>query len=146
MKSVTVYCDIRDVVPKENITRELNWYDPIKREMQFFEGGQLTFKYMEDEYLIKMGAQERKRRGITTTYRMLPVVEELEIRNYKNTYATSNMEQIVEFFNDYANYNVTEVMIDSYTNNSVTFNIPDKEVDDFTYQLERNRFARYRVD
>ena len=146
MKTVTVYHNVQQTIPKEEITRELNWYDPIKREMQIFNGGQLSFKYMEDEYLLKMGDEERIRRGIKTTFRLLPVVEVLKVRNYSNPQTSSDRDKIMDFYNDYSNYNLTEVSIDGFARDSITFALPDKEIDDFTYQLDRNNFSRYIVD
>ena len=108
--------------------------------MQVLIGGKLTFIYEEDDYLIKMGEVERKRRGISSTYRMLPKAEKVEVENYNITNRTTNQKEIEKWFSSYLNYNNSNISIESKEYIAIEFNVPEKEIDDFTYQAERNGF------
>jgi hypothetical protein len=138
MATVLVPFQMRELVPKEPIQRELCWYDPLREEMRIFFGGQLKFEYREDDYLVAMSPDERRRRGIKSTYRLLPKVEELQVRNYNNTVRTSNRHRVFSWFRDYINYNNTDATISDQTHYGVEFSVPDDEVSDFVYDLERN--------
>lgn len=144
MTTVTVLYNIESKPVKENLKRELRWYDTIKQEMQIFEGGQLGFEYKEDEYLVAMGEEERKNRGITTTFRMLPKVEDLEVVNYNNVKTTDNEKEVKKWFGNYTNYNDSDATVVSSDRYGIEFNVPDKEVDDFLYNCERNGFRTRR--
>ena len=110
--------------------------------MLHFEGGQLEFESKEDEYLIKMGASERNQRGIRSTFRLLPKITDLEINSTKK--ALDNV-LFKKFFDGYLNYNVSNIVADISSKTSAVCSVPDDEVDDFTYQLERQGFY-YEVD
>ena len=100
MSEITVLFDIKEESSKEKINEELNWYDIIKQKMLVFHGGKLAFRYKEDDYLIKMGEEERHRRGIKSTFRMLPEVEELIVDNHfsMNRAYFFNINHIVIFY------------------------------------------------
>lgn len=140
MPEVIVLYKVETGPVRENIDRELNWYDPIKQEMQIFNGGILDFKYKEDDYLISMGVEERQRRGISTTYRMLPHVKDLKVVNYNNVKTTVNKVEVKKWFDDYVNYNITNASMIGFSRGGITFDVPKKEIDDFLYQAERNGF------
>lgn len=141
MPVVTVIFKIDENPVKEKMEQELRWYDIIKQEMQIFQGGKLGFEYREDEYLIKMGEVERKKRGINSTYRLLPKVEELEVINYNNINKNTNQKEIEKWFSSYLNYNDSNITVAVTNNTEIEFDVPKKEIDDFTYQLERNSFS-----
>ncbi len=138
MAEITVLYNIKEEPSKEKINEELKWYDIIKKEMQYFKGGKLAFKYKEDEYLVKMGKEERQRRGIKTTYRTLPLVEDLEVNNHFNMIKTTNQKNIEKWFNSYNNY--SEATIEETNRESIVFEVPDNEKEDFCYELERRGF------
>ena len=140
MSAVTIIYKLEEKPVKEKIERELNWYDIIKKEMQIFHGGKLSFKYRKDDYLIKMGEKERKRRGIKTIFRILPEVEDVEVINYNKTNKIDNKNKVEKWFNEYINYNNTEAIVVSRDGNELIINIPEKEKDDFIYQIEREGF------
>jgi len=140
MSIVTVFYNINSQPAKENIQQELRWYDTIKKEMQLFKGGKLGFEYKKDDYLVKMGASERQRRGINSEYRLLPKVEDLVITNYNKTNETTNKQEVEKWFNDYLNYNNSDIEIATSSNAEIEFEVSEKEKDDFTYQLERAGF------
>ena len=141
MKQLSVIYRKRNESTKALSKNDLNWYDPIKKEMQHFEGGQLEFKYKEDEYLVAMGAEERQKKGIHSTFRLLPEVVDLEI---KSTAKILDDKLFLKFFDNYLNYNNSNVIIDIKKNSAICF-VPDEEFDDFSYQLERQGF-NYEID
>ena len=135
MQTVIVNYPIK-LVP-EKINRELFWYDPLKKEMLRFEGGQLKFEYQEDKSLVEMGEDERKRKGIKSTYRMLPKVIDMEIKNNKREIDKNKLKN---WYKQYSNYNYSNSVIDNENNNNMSFFVPDDEIDDFTHQLSINNF------
>jgi len=135
MQTIIVNYPIK-LVP-EKINRELFWYDPLKKEMLRFEGGQLKFEYQEDKSLVEMGEDERKRKGIKSTYRMLPKVIDMEIKNKKREIDKNKLKN---WFNQYLNYNDSNSKINNENNDNISFAVPDDEIDDFTHQLSRNNF------
>jgi len=114
----------------------LNWYDPIKKEMQYFEGDYLEFRYVEDEYLVAMNASDRLKKGIKSTYRMMPVVVHVEKKSNKE----SEDERFKKFFDNYLNYNVSDIIANLGNKSRAVCVVPDAEVDDFSYQLNRQGF------
>ena len=105
--------------------------------MQTFEGGYLNFEYKEDKYLIDMDPEEKKRKRITTNYRSIPKVEDLEITVYKKK---KDKEKLKKWFNNYSNYNITKIKVNFVTDTGMAFNVPSKEIKNFSYQLHRNGF------
>jgi hypothetical protein len=137
MNLVFVNYPINNNPEKDKIIKQLFWYDPIKQEMQTFEGGYLKFEYKEDQYLINMDPEEKKRKKITTNYRSIPKIEDLEITVYKKK---TDKEKLKKWFNNYLNYNVTKIEVSLVTDVGMAFNVPVKEIEDFSYQLHRNGF------
>lgn len=129
MKTIVVNYTFKTDPTKVNVERELMWYDIIKKEMQYFAGGQLVYKYKHDDYLEKLGYEN--------TYRLLPEVVELKGKSDK---IISNKNKILKWFKSYVNYNDSEIEVEGGNENEVIFNVPDNELDDFSYQLERNCF------
>lgn len=137
MPEVTVLYKVKTGPVRENIDRELLWYDDLKKEMMVFSGGKLDFEYKEDEYLVGMGSEERKRKGITTTFRMLPKVGDLEVVNYNKIKTTTNEKEVKKWFDDYVNYNITNASIVWSNRDGITVDVSNEELDDFLYQAER---------
>jgi len=140
MSEITVLFNTKKEPVRENIQRELLWYDGLKKELLTFHGGQLVFEYKEDNYLVGMKLDERIKKGITTTYRLLPKVKDLEVVNYSKTKTITNEEKVKKWFDNYINYNDTNVSVISLDKQGMLVNIPEKEIDDFLYQAERNGF------
>ena len=135
MKEITALFNIRQEPVIEKINEELNWYDTVKREMVVLHGGKLGFEYKKDEYLVKMGEGERQKRGIKSTYRMLPKAVDVEVKNYNKTKIITNQKEIESWF--YSSAYINDIFIDGITEEGIIFSVPDEEVDDFCYQLER---------
>ncbi|HUS49289.1 MAG TPA: hypothetical protein VMZ91_03945 [Candidatus Paceibacterota bacterium] len=138
MAEITALFRFKEIPSKEIINEEHNWYDNIKQEMLVFKGGKLSFEYKEDEYLVKMGEVERTKRGIISTYRMMPKIEDLEVDNHFKMTEVTNKNNIEKWFDSYGNY--TEASIERIEPRGIVFEVPENEVDDFYYQLERQGF------
>ena len=144
MPEVTIIFNVKNEPVKEKVERELFWHDGLKGELLRFFGGKLSFEYREDEYIVAMHPSERKRRGITTTYRMLPKVEDIEVINYNKTRITSNEKDVRKWFGDYLNYNITDASIIGGDRNSLTIEVSEDGIDDLLYQSERKGFRARR--
>lgn len=138
MPQVTMLYKTETKPIKENGEKALQWYDNVKKEMLSFHGGRLKFEYIEDEYIVKMSQEERMSKGITSTYRMLPKVEDVSIVNYCKTKTTTNEKVVRKWFNDYLNYNITNASIVEEGSQGIIVDVSDGEMDDFLYQAERN--------
>lgn len=141
MPLVTVLYTVKTGFVKEKIQRDLSWYDTVKKEMKVFSGGKLEFEYKKDKYIEKMKEQERKEKGIKSSYRLLPVVKELEVVNYNKVEKKSDQDKIKKWFDDYLNYSNSKAAMTGFDESGMTIQITDEETEDFLYQLERNGFA-----
>ena len=137
MKTVTVNYKINNESVKVKMQNTIRWYDSIRGEMLEFYGGKLIFEYKEDPYLVEMGEEERQKKGIDSTFRLLPEVIDVETRENKKV---SDEKDVKKWFNSYLNYNNSYAEIDFIGKDNIVFNVPDNEADDFLYQLERNSF------
>ena len=127
--NITIYFSAKNKNIKEKVESNLQWYDIILKKMNFFKGGKLEFKYQKDEELEKLGYKN--------PYRTLPQVVELERTVSKKI---TNKDEVIKWFKDYLNYNNNNIEIISSGSNGIEIDVPEKEVDDFKYQLDRNRF------
>ena len=137
MANIEVIYTIKNKSIREKVNRDLQWYDNLKQEMQYFKGGQLVLKYKFDKYLDTLSEKERIKIGYKTPYRLLPEVTDLNVMAFKSE---SNKDKILKFFTDYLNYNNSDISIISEDETSMNFDVPEKEIDDFSYQLDRNNF------
>ena len=138
MSEITVLFKIKEEPIKEKINEELNWYDTIKKKMIVLYGGKLSFEYKKDEYLVKMGEEERQKRGIKSVFRMLPKAIDVEVKNYNKIEKITNKKEIENWF--FSSSYVNDIFVEDINNEGIVFDVPDKEVDDFCYQLERQSF------
>jgi hypothetical protein len=122
----------------EKVNQRLQWYDIVKKEMIVLYGGRLDFEYKEDPYLVKMGEVERKRRGLKSTFRLLPKAVDMEV---KVKQSTSDEAGIKKMINDYLEYNDTKVSVVEENKEGIVLEVPEEEVEDFAYECERNGFA-----
>ena len=134
---VVLYKTTREPV-REKGEKELQWYDSLRGEMLPFFGGRLGFEYREDEYIVAMSKEDRVEKGISSTYRMLPKVVDVEIVNYNKMKTSTNEKVVKKWFDDYVNYNITEAYISGWGDNGITVVVSDDELDDFLYQAERS--------
>ena len=112
---------------KEKVENSLQWYDTILKKMNTYKGGKLEYKYQKDEELEKL--------GYDNPYRILPEVAELEKTISKSV---SNKEEVIKWFKSYMNNSNIEII--SSGSNGIEINVPEKEVNNFKYELDRNRF------
>ena len=134
---VVLYETMREPL-REKGEKELQWYDGVRGEMLSFFGGRLGFEYREDEYLVAMSQEDREKKGISSTYRMLPKVVDVEIVNYNKMKTTTNEKVVRKWFDDYVNYNITEAYVSGWSDSGLTIVVSNEEMDDFLYQAERH--------
>lgn len=108
---------------KEEVDRDLYWYDNIKKEMMHFKGGRLKYEYKFDKYLAD--------NGYVNHYRILPTVENLEVVKYKKV---SDYNKIKEWIKK------NNINIISEDDRSIHININDTEKEDILDEIERKRF------
>lgn len=142
MKSITVfYPEKREIIDVE-INNDLYWYDNIKKEMCHFKGSHLDFEYKEDDFLIKMGKSERLKRGINTTYRLVPKATGKKIRKNKTV---KDVKKVKAEIKNFINYNDAVLEIVSENNDYVNVLVPDNSIEDFCYHMERQS-VRFKID
>ena len=130
---VTVLFSARIEKEFKKVERDLLWYDSMLMKMKTFKGGYLEFEYGRDEELVEAGHPH--------PYRMMPKVAEwFEPINKKVT----NEKEIIDWFNNYSNYNNSDVEVIGYVDSGIEFDVPDKELDDFLYECERRSFRTRR--
>ena len=112
---------------KEKVENSLQWYDTVLKKMNTYKGGKLEYKYQKDEELEKL--------GYDNPYRILPEVAELEKTISKSV---SNKEEVIKWFKNYMRNSDIELI--SSGSNGIEINVPEKEVNNFKYELDRNRF------
>ena len=127
--NITIYFSAKNKNIKEKVENNLQWYDTMLKKMNTFKGGKLEFKYQKDEELEKLGYKN--------PYRTLPQVVELERTISKKI---TNKDEVNKWFKDYINYNDNNIELISSGANGIEINVPDNEVEDFKYELDRNRF------
>jgi len=120
MKQILVLNTEKDIIKKQSIDRELIWYDHEKKEMLKFNGGKLAFEYAFDDDLQK--------------FRMLPKVEEL-FKSKKEK--TIDKNSVNTWFELYSRYNDTTAKVAEHVDKGIIFEVDEKELEDFTYDLER---------
>lgn len=116
------YNTVKEYKNKES-KKDLLWYDTKKHKMYSFNASKLDFKYKYDNELNE--------------YRMLPdPIDEIE----KYSVNVLDRKSIDKWFDSFLNYNNISSSIVSRGENSITFFVNSKELDDFVYSLERNNF------
>ena len=130
MKDIKILYNFKNEEIKEKINNDLMWYDDVKKEMLYFKGSKLSFKYVEDDYLVK--------KGLKNTFRMLPFVEEVYNKIYKKV---SDKDDVLNFVNNYYNYNNYYLNIMGEDKEGLNIEIEDSGVEDFSYELERLGFS-----
>jgi len=128
MKQVFIKIEEKEQREYQKIEKELLWYDNIKKELLSFKGGKLNYKYKKDEYLEKLGYKN--------PYRLLPEIEEIKEPINKKV---NNTDKINKFILSYNNYN-DEILSSFVEGDSVICEINDKDIDNFTGELDRNNF------
>ena len=111
----------------QKIIRDLFWYDPEYQILRKFKGTRMDWEYYYDTSLSK------------PKNRLIPQIVTAE---QQVTVLRKDIKDIIKWFDNYQNYNSTNIEIDHVLpgKKGVVFEVPDNEVDDFTYDLERNNF------
>lgn len=134
-----------DIVKYDTISIRRQWWDSLYGRMLVFESSHLDFEYKEEKYVSKpegniplseASPEDRRKYGISFTYRSIPVAKDLKTvvnRKRKNT------QTCIDVFDEYSRYHDSEdIEVVEKRPDGVLFNIGDKSVDDFSYYLERN--------
>jgi hypothetical protein len=117
-----------------NMNNKMMWYDGVKEEMQYFEGGKLSFKYQEDPYLVSMTHEERIQKNVVSNYRLLPEVESVSFKINNKKKNKDKIDKAIKDFNNYDGY----FEIEEEGEDTIIGNINDNEGEDFCNTLERN--------
>ncbi|NJL70397.1 MAG: hypothetical protein HC888_01705 [Candidatus Competibacteraceae bacterium] len=126
MPNVTIKPTSRLERRLEPLVVDLYWYDSDAGEMLAFSGSHLEYDYVWNAQLQK--------------YRLEPRATVVKVASHVQT--KGDPQRIKRWWNDYQNYNATNaevVQLSSGLSNTV-FDVPDDELDDFTYELERAGF------
>lgn len=138
--NVRIFYKVSNNFLKENIERDLFWYDVLKKEMIEIKGGRLEFEYREDPFLVSIGEEGRKKIGVNSSYRLLPAPKPLEIINYKKVVKSINKEEIDKYVVEYSIDNNIEFYKVDKKEDGFSIDVPDDNVEDFLYQMERRGF------
>jgi hypothetical protein len=130
---------------KEYIKNELKWYDAFYKEMLVFEGCHLSFDYKQEKYVEfpdgtrkpekKATKKEKEQYGIKSKYLMRPKVEQVYFDKDEK-----DDKKLKKWFKDYANYENDKIEIDEDKKEGITFEMNEKDVDDFVHDLDRSNF------
>jgi len=132
--NILIKCSFISDKQEVNINKKMIWYDGIKEEMQYFEGGKLSFKYQEDPYLVSMTHEERIQKNVVSNYRLLPEVESVSFKINNKKKNKDKIDKIIKDFNNYDGY----FEIEEEGEDVIIGNINDNEGEDFCNTLERN--------
>ena len=125
--NLTIYFSAKNKNIKEKVENNLQWYDTVLKKMNTYKGGKLEYKYQKDEELEKL--------GYDNPYRILPEVVELEKTVSKQV---NNKDEVIKWFKSYMRNSDIEII--SSGSDGIELNVPEKEINDFKYQLDRKRF------
>ena len=124
MALVSVNIPAVKITEKVKKNKNLCWYDPDARKMLYFNGGKLSFDYKYDE---KDGK-----------YKVVPKVEDVEINKYVTK---KDKDVIIKWFD--REYLSTSISVQDKHNNVIIFDVPNDELNDFLYSLDRKRFEYF---
>jgi len=128
-KIINVVFSTKNKKSYKEVNNKLLWYDGLLMKMKTFKGGYLNFEYGLDQDLVEAGYPH--------PYRMMPKVASLQEPVME---ISSNREDVLKWFDDFQNYDDSNAEIVSEGDNSIDFDVPDDEVDDFLYGCDRNSF------
>ena len=69
MRKVIIDISTASNKTKNKVINKLSWYNDITKQIEYFEGGKLSFRYKKDI--------EMEKRGYDNPYRLLPEVEDV---------------------------------------------------------------------
>ena len=128
--------------------RDLFWYDTKHKKMLKFQGERLEFDYKFDASLLELG--EPKEKCFRLVPRLVKTKEQVlaeqqnKVIEAKTEVVVKNRDSrhIMRWFRDYKNYNDSEAEILPTTakKDSVSFEVPDEELEAFLDDLDSNRF------
>ena len=120
MLTIIVFDAPKKEIIRTKIENPLFWYDPDTQEMLTFTGGALD--------LVNKVFDKKLNRYV-------PKVIDVFQNNEK---ISRSKETTMAWFMRYSNYNNTDAAIVDSGVGEISITVPDKEIDDITYDLERN--------
>lgn len=146
MPQIKVYFPL-DKKTKDRDKRTLFWYDLLYRKMEEFQGSRLIFDYVEEKYVEREFSKNIKFDDATETEKLrFKTIKRNKPRVVvdKDAVETSCKVLLDNWFDTYSNYNDTTVEKNVSDTRSTTFEVDDKELEQFVEDLDRNKF-RYQV-
>lgn len=109
---------------QQKAIRDLLWYDGKNQKMMTFKGTSLQFDFNPKEGRVEP--------------RVVVAEETVSVRS-------RNKQDVLDWFERYEAYNDTdiEILVNTTTDRSVSFDVPDDEVEDFVSALEHENFEHY---
>jgi len=116
-----VFVRFKNPQVQKPIENALCWYDHINHKMLNFVGSRLVFSYKLDKK--------------TNKYQMIPEV-------LHETRPSNQVEQksLNNWYNNYLNYHNSGISISGQDDNGIVFEVPDEELDNVLYDLDRISF------
>jgi hypothetical protein len=150
---IFVNCSYEKII-KEPVINNHYWYDSFYKKSYNFNCSSLNYKfenhyYIEDEQgnkkqLVHASQDEFQKYGsVIKQAKVLTVEPKIYEVNVKKK--LSNKDSLKKLFNQWENYNNTKVDLIEENTNGIFFSVPDNELDDFTFELEKNNF-RYSME
>jgi len=133
------------------IEKEMFWYDGFYARMVSLRGSCLKYEYVDEEYIeLEDGTKIPKDEATPEQLRTHSVKKAKRIKAFPNKFTVKvdtrrqDLDAVRKWFHTYSSYNETGAERSSSDSNSVVFTVPQKELDDFAYNLERSGI-RFRV-
>jgi len=150
---IFVNCSYEKII-KEPVINNHYWYDSFYKKSYNFNCSSLNYKFenhyhIEDEQgnkkqLVHASQDEFQKYGsVIKQAKVLTVEPKIYEVNVKKK--LSNKDSLKKLFNQWENYNNTKVDLIEENTNGIFFSVPDNELDDFTFELEKNNF-RYSME
>lgn len=135
--NVNILIDFKRVTSKDkvNISKDILWYDNLRKKMQKYRGGKMVMRYRVEN-------DDEKAENKDPIIRLLPVIED-DFEIHKNV--DSDKNSIKEWYKIYTRYNNSESEIVNISGKGVIISVPKDEVEDLSYDLDRNGFYYQKV-
>lgn len=139
---------------REPVLKNIYWYDSFYKKSHNFMCSRLDYKFVEQMYiekedgnripvvhstqedLVKYSSNIRKANILTVE----PKIYEVDVKK-----EISNKQKIEKWFRDWENYNHTKVDVVEEDSKEILFSVPNTELDNFIYELDRNNI-KYNIN
>lgn len=129
-KDILIYFKKINSKDKTNISKDILWYDSLRKKMQKYRGGKMVMRH-------RLENNDEKEVNRKPVLRLLPVIEDdFEIQKKVNIDSNS----VKDWYKIYTRYNNSESEISSISSDGVIISVPKEEIEDVSYDLDRNGF------